>query len=123
MITGISLVGLTVSDQDEALRFWVDRVGFECRLDDTATQSGYRWVEVAASNGAVRITLSAASVADRPRPGQLAGFILEADDLDATHASLTSHGVEFVEPPTDQPWGRQAVFKDQDGQHIVVVQP
>lgn len=80
-------------------------------------------MEVAAPGGKVRITLSAATGDDQPRPGKLAGFILESDDLAASYEALAARGVEFVEPPTDQPWGKQAVFKDQDGHFVVVVQP
>ncbi len=48
---------------------------------------------------------------------------LGVDDIDATYRELSARGVEFIEPPTDQPCGgRQAQFKDQDGNTLVLVQ-
>ena len=120
MIKDVSVVGISVSDQDAALDFWVNKVGFEARQD--LTIDGYRWVEVAPPGATIRVALTKAADEDELRPGRLAGFILEPDDIQATYEQLSGRGVEFTEIPTRQPWGMQAQFVDPDGHVFVLVQ-
>jgi len=122
VITHVAITGFAVSDQEAALAFWVDKVGFEKR-GDHPYEGGTRWLEVAPPGAATRVVLSLASEFDplRVSPVPVMGF--EADDVRATYEALTARGVEFTEPPTAQPWGTQAVFRDPDGHLFVVVQP
>jgi lactoylglutathione lyase len=123
MITNIAVVGVFVSDQDKALDFYVSKLGFEKRADEPMGD-GQRWVEVAPPGAQTRIVLSRASEEwGAERVGQFAGIVFAPDDIDATYEELSARGVEFTEPPTNQPWGgRQALFKDQDGNTFVLVQ-
>ena len=122
MISHVAITGFAVGDQEAALAFWVDKVGFEKRADHPY-EGGMRWLEVAPPGAATRVVLSPASEHDpvRVAPVPVMGF--EADDVRATYEALTARGVEFVEPPAAQPWGTQAVFRDPDGHLFVVVQP
>ena len=123
MITNIAVVGVFVSDQERALDFYVTKLGFEKRADDPMGD-GQRWLEVAPPGATTRIVLSHATEEwGADRLGQFAGIVFEPDDIDATYEELAARGVEFTEPPADQPWGgRQALFKDQDGNTFVLVQ-
>ena len=123
MITNVAVVGVFVSDQDRALDFYVTKFGFEKRADEPMGD-GQRWLEVAPPGATTRVVLSPATEEwGADRLGQFAGIVLEPDDIDATYEELSARGVEFTEPPTDQPWGgRQALFKDQDGNTFVLVQ-
>lgn len=123
MITNIAVVGVFVSDQDNALDFYTTRLGFELRADQPMGP-GQRWLEVAPPGAATRIVLYPATEEwGADRLGQFANIVLEPDDIDATYAELSARGVEFTETPNDQPWGgRQAQFKDQDGNVFVLVQ-
>lgn len=122
MITHVAITGFVVGDQEEALDFWTNRVGFETRSDHPYGE-GTRWLEVAPPGAATRVVLSPASEEDpmRVSPVPVMGF--EAEDIRATHEAMTARGVAFVEPPTTQPWGTQAVFRDPDGHLFVLVEP
>ena len=123
MITNIAVVGVFVSDQNKALDFYTNKLGFEKRADEPIG-GGQRWLEVAPPGAATRIVLSLATEEwGADRLGQFAGIVFEPDDIDATYEELAARGVAFSEPPTDQPWGgRQAQFQDQDGNTFVLVQ-
>jgi predicted enzyme related to lactoylglutathione lyase len=123
MITHIAVTGVFVSDQDKAFDFYVNNLGFEKRADE-AMGDGMRWIEVAPPGAVTRIVLSLATQEwGADRLGQFTGIVFEPDDIDVTFRELTARGVEFNEPPADQPWGgRQALFKDQDGNIFVLVQ-
>lgn len=133
MITNISLVTLWVSDQDAAKRFYLDVMGFVEHTDVTMGE-GFRWVTVAhpdhpeleltlmvpgppldeAMAGAVRRSLAA---------GTMNGVGLRVDDCHAEHERLTGLGVEFVQPPSDRPYGVEAVMRDDSGNWLVLVEP
>jgi catechol 2,3-dioxygenase-like lactoylglutathione lyase family enzyme len=123
MITTIAVVGVFVSDQEKALDFYTNKLGFEKRADEPMGD-GQRWLEVAPPGAVTRIVLSHATAEwGTDRLGQSAGIVFEPDDIDATFQDLSARGVTFTEPPTDQPWGgRQARFVDQDGNGFVLVQ-
>jgi predicted enzyme related to lactoylglutathione lyase len=120
-IKDVSLVGLSVRDQEAALDFWVNKVGCEVRLDSTIDT--YRWPEVAPPGAEVRLALTKATEEDEIHVGRLAGFALEPDDIDATYGQLPSHGVEFTEAPFRAAMGNQAQCVDPDGHIFALVQP
>jgi catechol 2,3-dioxygenase-like lactoylglutathione lyase family enzyme len=90
-ITQVATVYVPVSDQDRALAFYVERLGFEQRADfDYA--DGERWVEVAPVGAPTQVTLVAAR-AGRPA-GVETGIALNSSDVEADHAELREHGVD-----------------------------
>jgi catechol 2,3-dioxygenase-like lactoylglutathione lyase family enzyme len=135
MLKTVSHVGLGVLDQDEALAFWRDKVGFEVRTDVTIPQIGLRWLTVGPPQQAdVEIMLlppggpqTPPDVVDKARDvlahGVLPGLIFQVDDCDATYEELKGKGVDMVQEPTDQPYGRDAAFRDPTGNHIRFTQP
>ena len=121
MISQIGLTGIWTADQDRALAFYVDKLGFE-KVNDQ-TMGDYRWIEVAPRGAETGMTLSYAGPgSDQEGLIGAISMVLFSDDIQATHQQLSGNGVDFIEEPTQQPWGLQAQFKDPDGNHFVLVQ-
>ena len=121
VINAISSVSVVVSDQDRALAFYTQKLGFELQMDAPMGQS--RWIQLAPKGAQTSLVL-ATPTADMPPEirqrtesmlGGFANFILNVDDMQATHKELTARGVEFVDQPSEQPWGWWASIKDPDG--------
>lgn len=113
-------VAVIVDDYDEAIRFFVDVLGFELAEDvPSATTDGRpkRWVVVRPA-GAVTGLLLARADDDRQSAAvgnQFAGRVglfLRVDDFDTEYARLNRMGVEFVTEPRHEPYGQVAVFLD-----------
>ena len=111
-ISHISVVAIRVKNQDEALRFYTERLGFEKRMD-ADMGNGMRWLTVAPVGASTEIVLEN-ETADA-KSGGWAGVILEAEDIDAAYSELSGRGVHFTEQPARHPWGGWAQFTDQDG--------
>jgi len=117
----LSLTAIIVRDYDPAIRFFVNALGFELVEDSPAvtTHSGEpkRWVVVRPPGAQTGILLARAEGAEQVAVigSQLAGrvgFFLQVDDFDAAYRRMTEAGVEFLEPPRTEPYGRVVVFRD-----------
>ena len=113
----IGLCTLVVRDYDEAISFYVEKVGFEL-IEDSDLGDGKRWV-VVAPKGAIetRILLAQArndqqTDAIGNQTGGRVGFFLNTDDFARDHANMTAAGVTFLEEPRYEPYGTVAVFED-----------
>jgi catechol 2,3-dioxygenase-like lactoylglutathione lyase family enzyme len=114
---------LLVHDYDEAIRFFVDVLGFELVEDSPSTTNDgrpKRWVVVRPPGGETSLLLARADGDDqRARVGdQFAGRVglfLRVDDFDGTWRRMLDAGVEFVTEPRDEAYGRVAVFRDVAG--------
>ena len=116
-------VAVIVEDYDEAIRFYVDVLGFELVEDSPAlTNDGRekRWV-VVRPPGAQTALLLARADGDRQERAvgdQFAGRVglfLRVDDFDATYDRMRAADVEFAGEPRDEPYGRVVVFVDVAG--------
>jgi catechol 2,3-dioxygenase-like lactoylglutathione lyase family enzyme len=117
---------ITVRDYDEALDFYVGKLGFT-KLADKELVPGVRWVSVAPSPNSETIVVfeKATTAADKERLGkQFKTMTLDlvTNDLDETYKKLIANGVEFVEKPTMAPWGKQAVIRDLYGNLFDIVE-
>ena len=127
-MTHLGLVTLVVDDYNEALAFYVGKLGFEL-LDDTPLDAGKRWVVVAPSGARETALLlaRAASPAQRARVGDQTGgrvaLFLYTDDFEAEHERLRAAGVAFEEAPRREPYGTVAVFRDRYGNRWDLIQP
>jgi catechol 2,3-dioxygenase-like lactoylglutathione lyase family enzyme len=119
----LELVALVVDDYDEAIAFFVERVGFELVEDSPATTNDgrpKRWVVVRPPGGRTGILLARAdgeeqrAVVGRQHAGRV-GFFLRVDEFAAAHRRMAAAGVEFVTAPRDEAYGRVAVFLDVAG--------
>lgn len=118
-LTHINTTTVSVSDQDQAIDFYVNKLGFELRLD-LPMGEGMRWVVVGLPGTQTGIVL-AKGYGAKP-VGEFTGMVLNADDIQATYETLRDRGVHFSEAPAMQPWGMiQALFDDQDGNGYVLV--
>jgi catechol 2,3-dioxygenase-like lactoylglutathione lyase family enzyme len=119
---------LTVREYDEALAFYVGKLGFEL-LEDTDLGDGKRWVRVRppGSDGAAILLARAVDDEQRASVGRQTGgrvfVFLQTDDFERDYARLVSRGVSFVRPPRDEPYGRVAVFEDLHGNLFDLIMP
>jgi catechol 2,3-dioxygenase-like lactoylglutathione lyase family enzyme len=133
MITNISLVTVYCLDQDKARDFYVDVLGFQPHTDITMGE-GFRWVTVNhPSQPELEVTLMTPGppldpeAADFTRrqleKGQMGGLGLQVDDCRKTYEELAAKGVEFVQEPSERPYGTEAVIRDNSGNWLVLVEP
>ena len=125
----IELTSIYVDDQDKALRFYTDVLGFVKKAD--VTQGGYRWLTVASAEDPdgpqLQLALSddpAAAAYQRAlhESGRPAA-IFHTDDLRADYDRMVGMGVEFTAPLSTHPWGSMAVLDDTCGNLIQLTQP
>ena len=127
---------LWVHDQDEALAFYTEKLGFEVRADVTLPELGdFRWLTVGpVGQQDVSIALMAipgppvfdADTAEQVKTlmakGVAGTVFLTTDDCRAAYEELKGRGVEFVETPEERPYGIDASFRDPSGNHIRLTQ-
>jgi len=127
MITRMSHVLVWVKNQQEALEFYRDKLGFEVDTDATIgedfrwltmrikTQPGFEIILMEPKAGMMLDEESAAQLRSLVDKGVLGGGVFEADDIYKTYDELKATGVSFQGPPTVQSWGTATVMKDNSG--------
>ena len=137
MLKTLSAVNVWVHDQDEALAFYTEKLGFELREDVTLPELGdFRWLTVGpAGQDDVALALMAipgppvfdpetsAQVKSLMAKGAASGLFFTTDDCRATYEELKGRGVEFTEEPSERPYGIDAGLRDPSGNAIRMVQP
>jgi len=123
----LTLTALLVRDYDEAIAFYVGKLGFDLTADDDQG-GGKRWVVVTPSGGGAGLLLARASGADQQarigdQTGGRVGLFLHTDDFAADHARMSAAGVRFVEAPRHEPYGAVAVFEDLYGNRWDLIEP
>ena len=136
MLTQLTHAQVWVDDQDEALAFYTEKLGMELREDVTVPAMGnFRWLSVGLpGQDDVAITLMAIpgppvfdeetrkQIRELMAKGASGGLFFTTDDCQAAYEELKSRGVEFTQPPTEQPYGVDAGFRDQSGNHFRMTQ-
>lgn len=123
-----------VLDQEEALRFYRDKLGFEVRMDSTM-DGGFRWLTVGPKSqpelqlilmpiveGFMLSKENAAKMRELLKAGAFGVSVLETDDCRGTYEELRSKGVEFRGPPEERFYGIEALMKDNSGNWFSLVQ-
>ena len=127
---------LWVHDQDEALEFYTEKLGMELRSDVTVPEMGnFRWLTVGpVGQPDIAVVLMAipgppvfepettAQLQDLVAKGDSGGLFFQTADIKGTYEELRDKGVEFIQEPTQQPYGIDAGFRDPSGNHIRVMQ-
>jgi len=127
---------LWVHDQDEALKFYTEKVGMEVRTDVTVPELGnFRWLSVgpvgqpdvaialmAVPGPPVMDTETAEQVRELMAKGFAGTVFLSTDDCRASYRDLVGRGLEFVEEPEERPYGIDSSFRDPSGNHIRLLQ-
>jgi len=116
----LGMMSLVVSDYDEALAFYVGRLGFTLLEDSFVPEQNKRWVVIeppGAEGGGARLLLArAANPVQAARVGDQTGgrvfLFLYTDDFWRDFNAYRAQGVEFVREPSEAPYGTVAVFKD-----------
>ena len=128
MKQSLGLVALVVRDYDEALAFFVGKLGFTLIEDSLVPAQAKRWVVVAPpGGGGAQLLLARASTAEQEahvgnQTGGRVALFLYTDDFRRDYETYRSHGVEFVREPSEQPYGTVAVFADLYGNRWDLVQ-
>ncbi len=123
MIAKVTHATVWVKDQDAAMKFYRDMLGFKVTADDAGSMPGYRWLTVAPQNDTFEIVLNLATT-----PEQLAGvgrqgiFIVSSDDIQADYAAFKAKGVKLQTEINVNPWGSDFIFEDLYGNDFDVVQ-
>ncbi len=116
MITCIKFVSIPTTDQDRAVKFWTEQIGFKL-LTDQPMDETQRWIELSIRDSDTRLVLF---MRDAGTPESFFYGALACDDVDATYRQLSARGVEFTAPATREHWGSFAKFKDPDGNEFVL---
>lgn len=134
MIQRISHTNIYVLDQDAALDFYVNKLGFEVR-DDHTMDNGFRWLTVGAKtqpdlnlilmkvDGPNLKPEVSRTLRDLLERGIMSGGALHTSDCHKTYEELSAKGVEFIQPPEDRFYGIEALMKDNSGNWFSVTEP
>jgi catechol 2,3-dioxygenase-like lactoylglutathione lyase family enzyme len=118
MITHLKFVGIPTRNQDAALAFYTDKLGFKIVTDQPmgATQ---RWIELRVGQSDSRVVLFTPD-GHEDRIGTFFNGAFACDNVEKTYDTLVARGVEFTSAPKKEPWGTFATFKDPDGNQFVL---
>ena len=118
MIRGISLASIPVRDQDAALKFYTEKLGFKVLTDQPFTDK-QRWIELLIPGAESRLALFTPEGHEN-RIGTFQPLTFWCDDVFATAKTLKAKGVEFAAETKAEVWGTMAIFKDVDGNQFVL---
>jgi catechol 2,3-dioxygenase-like lactoylglutathione lyase family enzyme len=132
MITNVSLVTVWVKDLDESLAFYTDVLGFKPNAD-VSFGNDYRWLTVVhpeqpelelhlSTPGAPLSDELVGAIERAMDQGQMPGIGLAVSDCRATYDDLSAKGVEFLQPPSERPYGVEALMRDNSGNWLVLVE-
>lgn len=126
-----------VLDQDEALAFYRDRLGFEVRTDMPMGETGGpRWLTLSPKGQPdleiVLMPITPGPMWDAETVETMKGLVqkgtfgigvFETDDIQGDYERLGRQGVEFVSPPEEKFYGTEAIVKDNSGNWFSLTQP
>ena len=134
MIRSLSHATIYVNDQDEALDFYVNKLGFEVRTD--ASMDGFRWLTVGPKGqkdleivlmepktGFMFDESTVSQLKELMAKGAFGAGVFHTADCQATFEELKQKGVEFMSEPAERPYGIEATFKDNSGNWFSLTQP
>jgi lactoylglutathione lyase len=118
-ISGVHTIGVNVTNQDDAIEFYVATLGFEKRLDAPISPT-MRWIEVAPAGATTSIALIAGN--GTPAAGADTGVRFTVPDADAEHAALRERGVEVGDILRWDGVPPMFTFADPDGNRFEIVE-
>jgi len=133
MITGMSHATVWVLDQDRALAFYTEKLGFVLGTD-VDMGGGARWLAVASPKQPdLHLVLAKAAppmlseedgktIQALLAKGALGACVMRTDDVHATYEDLKAKGVEFIQEPAERPYGIEALFRDDSGNWFSLTQ-
>ncbi|MFC0623955.1 VOC family protein [Kribbella deserti] len=132
MITNVSLIHVYVNDIDEAKAFYTEKLGFTA-MQDVTVGPDFRWCTISQpDHPELEIQLAvpgppldpeaADAVKRMMAKGILHGFGIATEDCRKTFDELVAKGVEYIQEPSDRPYGVEAVLRDNSGNWLVLVE-
>jgi len=118
MIRGIKFIGVPVSDQDVALKFYTESLGLKVTTDQPFNDM-QRWIELMIPGADTGIALFTPPGRE-DQIGQFQSVSFWCDDVFATAEAMKKKGVVFAKEPATETWGSAAIFKDPDGNQFVL---
>jgi catechol 2,3-dioxygenase-like lactoylglutathione lyase family enzyme len=126
MIKRVSHTTVWVFDQERAKKFYTEKLGFEVRMDQS--MGDFRWLTVGVpgqpdlemvlmkvGTGPMMDEEAASMLRKLVEKGVLGAGVLSVEDCQASYEALRAKGVEFAGPPKEQPYGVEAMLKDDSG--------
>ena len=132
MITKLNVASIYVLDKDDALDFYVNKLGLEKGQD--VKQGSYRWLTVRVPGGVTEISLeqpgsplhdeaTAAQLRELIAKGAMSGLVFQTDDVRGLYEALQERGVtDFTQEPTDHFYGTDMGLRDPFGNAIRILQ-
>jgi catechol 2,3-dioxygenase-like lactoylglutathione lyase family enzyme len=117
MIRGVKFASIPVTDQEKALTFYTEKLGFKL-LTDQPFNDKQRWIELGIPGADTRVVLFRFD--NGLQPGMQMNFTFWTDDVEGTARELKSKGVKFVMEPKAEDWGTAAAFQDLDGNSFIL---
>ena len=133
MSNGVQVAGIYVRDQDEALQFYVEKLGFEVHTD--VRNGDYRWLTVRhpdqptfqlglfKAQAPIVDDSTAQSLNEAVAKGAMPPLVLVVDDCRAAYEAMRVRGVEFTQEPTERYGNVDASFRDPSGNGWKMLQP
>ena len=116
MIRQLKFVSIPTRDQDKALAFWTEKMGFKVLTDQP--MGSQRWIELSIPGAQTGIVLFTPD-GQEDRIGTFFNGSFQCDDIEYSYRQLTERGVD-ISPPEKQPWGTYARFRDPDGNSFIL---
>lgn len=118
MIRGLKFVSIPVKDQDAAMKFYTEKLGFKV-MTDQPFDGKQRWIELGIPGAETGLALFTPDGHEN-RIGDFQPLSFWADDVMATADVMKKKGVKFEQEPKKESWGTSAIFKDVDGNKFVL---
>jgi predicted enzyme related to lactoylglutathione lyase len=118
MVRGIKFVGIPVRDQDVAVKFYTEALGMKVMTDQPFTPK-QRWIELMIPGADTGVALFTPEGHEN-RIGDFQSISFWCDDVFATAEAMKKKGVVFTKEPMTEEWGSVAIFKDADGNQLVL---
>ena len=118
MITQVKIVCITVTDQDKALAFYTEKLGFKKVTDAPMGEQG-RWLELETPEGSTKIALLLPHQ-EGEKAGGFSNILFTSNDVRKTYDELKERGVEFTQAPKEEFWGTFTIFVDPDGNQFLI---
>jgi predicted enzyme related to lactoylglutathione lyase len=112
MITTIKHTIIPIKDQERALKFYTEKLGFKVSVDMAFGEQ--RWIELKLPETNTCIILFTMDD-QKEMLGKFSNIVFSCKDVRATTEQLKSKDVDIVKDPTEEPWGIYSIFKDSEG--------